>query len=124
MGSTRGRCRTGGKGSVPTPGLGSTAPYVVYWVATVATKREESAWTVRCDVAANSLHDRHEDGRGDQPDPLLVDEGQGLWSVTVDQSSGETECKEHGRERCASLNDHYLAGRQLQCVPLILYFFV
>lgn len=59
----------------------------------------------RAQIACSGLDERHDDGSSEKADPFLVDEGEHLWSVPVDEAGHNSHGEQESRE-CYIPSDH------------------
>lgn len=72
--------------------------HVVDRIARVATKSKEGTRTERERVAVEGLDGGHQDRRGQETDPFLVEDGEGPGAKVENNAGSDTEGEKEGGE--------------------------
>lgn len=72
--------------------------YVVNEIAAVPSQSEQLVAVKRRGVGVDGLNNRHGEGRGDETNPLVVEEGERFWTETKDYTRSDTHSQEERRE--------------------------
>jgi hypothetical protein len=72
--------------------------YVVNEIAAIPSQGKQLVTVERRDVTADALNNGHEEGRGNETGPLVIDEGERFGTETKDDTRSHTHSQEERGE--------------------------